>query len=305
MKKAPILLLSLFIIYTLTGCKEYTRNQIIGDYKCNTRYTSSFNGPDSTGHWNSSSSDTTIYSVYNTVHIEKGGASDRIRIDNVEFYPTDSRLTKFYVVGETLLEGQYDPLPSINRTIKFNTCIIFIIPNSTQRQEPISETKFSKNSYMKNLNAIGLDSAKSKKLAEKLNVLLANYSLFYQNTRGYHWNIKGEKFFELHLKFEELYNDLVLKIDEVAERILTLGHSPNHNYSDYKKIAKITEAGKVTDGKKAVEDILHSFKIVIALQRELLTLSGDAGDEGTNALMSDYIRAQEKSVWMYSAFLQK
>jgi starvation-inducible DNA-binding protein len=114
---------------------------------------------------------------------------------------------------------------------------------------------------MKNLNAIGLDSAKSKKLAEKLNVLLANYSLFYQNTRGYHWNIKGEKFFELHLKFEELYNDLVLKIDEVAERILTLGHSPNHNYSDYKKIAKITEAGKVTDGKKAVEDILHSFKL--------------------------------------------
>jgi starvation-inducible DNA-binding protein len=107
------------------------------------------------------------------------------------------------------------------------------------------------------------------------------------------------------LKFEELYNDLVLKIDEVAERILTLGHSPNHKYSDYKKEAKITEAGKVTDGKKAVEDILHSFKIVISLQRELLTLSGDAGDEGTNALMSDYIRAQEKLVWMYSAFLQK
>lgn len=158
---------------------------------------------------------------------------------------------------------------------------------------------------MKNLNAIGLDSAKSKKLAEKLNVLLANYSLFYQNTRGYHWNIKGEKFFELHLKFEELYNDLVLKIDEVAERILTLGHSPNHNYSDYKKLAKIHETAKVTDGKKAVEDILHSFKIVISLQRELLDLAADAGDEGTNALMSDYIRAQEKLVWMYSAFLQK
>jgi hypothetical protein len=100
MKKAPILLLTILIVNALTGCKEYTRNQIIGDYKCNRRYTSNFNGPDSTGHWNSSSSDTTIYSVYNTVHIEKGGASDRIRIDNVEFYPTDSRLTEFYVVGE-------------------------------------------------------------------------------------------------------------------------------------------------------------------------------------------------------------
>ena len=101
MKKAPISLLTILIVYALTGCKEYTRNQIIGDYKCNRRYTSNFNGPDSTGNWNSSSSDTTIYSVYNTVHIEKGGASDRIKIDNIEFYPTDSRLTQFYVVGET------------------------------------------------------------------------------------------------------------------------------------------------------------------------------------------------------------
>ena len=74
-------------------------------------------------------------------------------------------------------------------------------------------------------NAIGLDPNKAKQLSEKLNVLLADYSLFYQNTRGFHWNIKGEKFFELHVKFEKLYNDLLLKIDEVAERILTLGHT--------------------------------------------------------------------------------
>ena len=75
-------------------------------------------------------------------------------------------------------------------------------------------------------NRIGLDSQRSKELANLLGDLLANYSTFYQNVRGYHWNIKGEKFFELHLKFEELYNDLFLKIDEVAERILTLGHAP-------------------------------------------------------------------------------
>ncbi len=158
---------------------------------------------------------------------------------------------------------------------------------------------------MKNLNAIGLDSNKSKQLAENLNELLANYSIFYQNTRGYHWNIKGEKFFELHIKFEELYNDLLLKIDEVAERILTLGHSPNHTYTDYKKVSKIQESTQVSDGLKAVEDILNSFKITIAIQRDLLALSAETGDEGTNALMSDYIRAQEKLVWMYSAFLNK
>ncbi|MCW5911811.1 MAG: DNA starvation/stationary phase protection protein [Cyclobacteriaceae bacterium] len=158
---------------------------------------------------------------------------------------------------------------------------------------------------MMKTNAIGLDTQKAENLAMRLNELLANYSVFYQNTRGYHWNIKGEKFFELHLKFEELYNDLLLKIDEVAERILTLGYSPNHRYSDYHAVSQIKESPKESDGLKAVAEILESFKVIISVQRELLALSADAGDEGTNALMSDYIRAQEKLVWMYSAFLNK
>lgn len=156
---------------------------------------------------------------------------------------------------------------------------------------------------MKNLNAIGLDSQQAAILAEKLNTLLANYSIFYQNTRGYHWNIKGEKFFELHLKFEELYNDLLLKIDEVAERILTLGHIPKHNYSEYKQISTILECEGENNGLRAVAGILSAFQVIILLQREILLLSAEMGDEGTNSLMSDYIRVQEKMVWMYSAFL--
>jgi starvation-inducible DNA-binding protein len=107
------------------------------------------------------------------------------------------------------------------------------------------------------------------------------------------------------LKFEELYNDLLFKIDEIAERILTLGHTPKHNYADYRKTSKIQESVFVSDGIKAVEDILASFKTIIILQRELLTSASDANDEGTNALMSDYIRLQEKSVWMYSSFMNK
>ena len=154
-------------------------------------------------------------------------------------------------------------------------------------------------------NQIGLDKAKSKILADGLNNLLADYMMFYQNTRGLHWNIKGEKFFELHLKFEELYTNLLLKVDEVAERILTLGATPLHTFEDYKKIAKIKIVKDVSDGKKGVQTILDAFEILIVRQRELLNLSADAIDEGTNALMSDYIREQEKLVWMYSSFLKK
>ena len=153
-------------------------------------------------------------------------------------------------------------------------------------------------------NQIGLDKAKSKILADGLNNLLADYMMFYQNTRGLHWNIKGEKFFELHLKFEELYTNLLLKVDEVAERILTLGATPLHTFEDYKKTAKIKIVKDVSDGKKGVQSILEAFEILIVRQRELLNLSADAGDEGTNALMSDYIREQEKLVWMYSAYLK-
>ncbi len=150
---------------------------------------------------------------------------------------------------------------------------------------------------------IGLPIEKSKELADKLNVLLANYQVFYQNDRGFHWNIKGEKFFELHLKFEELYNDLQLKIDEIAERILTLGFTPMHAFSDYLQNSTIPATKDISDGREAVSSILDSFKTVISLQREILDLSGEADDEGTNALMSDYIREQEKLVWMYSAYL--
>jgi starvation-inducible DNA-binding protein len=157
---------------------------------------------------------------------------------------------------------------------------------------------------MTQITRIGLDEEKSKLLADKLNVLLANYQIFYMNTRGFHWNIQGEKFFELHVKFEELYNDLILKIDEIAERVLTLGHTPIHTYTDYLGLSNVKEAKGITVGHDAISAILDGFQKILVLERELLELSGEAGDEGTNALMSDYIREQEKLVWMYNAWMK-
>ncbi|WP_339801807.1 Dps family protein [uncultured Marinobacter sp.] len=152
-------------------------------------------------------------------------------------------------------------------------------------------------------NFIGLDTAKTQKLADSLNDLLSNYQIFYMNVRGYHWNIKGDNFFELHAKFEELYNDLLLKIDEIAERVLTLGHRPAHAYSTYIEKSQVPERKDVSNGKEAVENIVDSFAKLIGKQRELLALAGEGSDEGTVALMSDYISQQEKTVWMYRSYL--
>lgn len=138
-------------------------------------------------------------------------------------------------------------------------------------------------------------------LVEKLNDLLANYQIFYMNVRGFHWNIKGPRFFELHVKFEEIYLDLLLKVDELAERILTLKSVPHHTFSEYIKHSEIKETKNITNDKEIISSILEGLEMLLKKQRTILELSGDLGDEGTNSLMSDYIREQEKLTWMYVA----
>lgn len=157
---------------------------------------------------------------------------------------------------------------------------------------------------MAQMNQIGLDSAHTQQLTDKLNVLLSDYQLFYINARGFHWNIKGDKFFELHAKFEEIYTDALVKIDEIAERILTLGNTPIHSFSDYVKTSSIGEITNVSDGKAALQHVLTGLQTLIGVERELLRISSETNDQGTNSLMSDYIAEQEKLVWMFSAFLQ-
>ena len=156
---------------------------------------------------------------------------------------------------------------------------------------------------MSELTAIGLNAKETNVLTDRLNDLLANYQIFYMNVRGFHWNIRGDKFFELHAKFEELYTDSLTKIDEIAERILTLGNTPVHSFSQYLKTSDVKEETNISEGLKAVSSVLENLKTLLVKERELLKLANDADDEGTSALMSDYIREQEKLVWMYSSFL--
>lgn len=159
-----------------------------------------------------------------------------------------------------------------------------------------------KTNIMKNLNNIGLDVTSSQQTAEELNDLLSNYQVFYMNLRGFHWNIRGKRFFELHLKFEELYNDALIKVDEIAERVLTLSSTPLHTFKKYLEISEIEGAENITDGEAAISSILEALAVLLKKERAILSIAGDANDEGTVALMSDYIVQQEKLVWMLSAY---
>jgi len=152
-------------------------------------------------------------------------------------------------------------------------------------------------------NLIGLDKQQSLELAEKLNNLLANYQVFYMNVRGYHWNIKGKEFFELHAKFEEIYTDLQTKIDEIAERVLTLDVQPIHSFKQYLEISEIKEHTNATDGVSTMKGLVEGFSSLVSQQRQVLGYASEVGDEGSAALMSDYIREQEKLIWMLNAWL--
>lgn len=153
-------------------------------------------------------------------------------------------------------------------------------------------------------NDIGLKIKDSKVLVEKLNSLLANYEIYYQNLRNFHWNVSGPNFFELHAKFEELYNEANLGIDETAERILTLGARPYSSFQEYIDHAEIKEAKHVDDAKKMVEIIRGNLTTLLNLERSTLEAAAEQGDEGTVSLMSEYITAKEKTVWMLSAYLR-
>jgi starvation-inducible DNA-binding protein len=151
---------------------------------------------------------------------------------------------------------------------------------------------------------IGLEKKTSKELSEKMNVLLATYQLFYMNVRGFHWNIRGDKFFTLHAKFEELYTDALTKIDELAERILTLGFTPTHAFSDYIEQSVIAEVKNESKDVACVQHVLSGLQSLIEIEREVSSLSDEVGDDGTNDLITTYIREQEKLVWMYNAYLR-
>ena len=155
------------------------------------------------------------------------------------------------------------------------------------------------------MNSIGLDAGKSKILSKDLNLLLANFQRYYQNLRGIHWNIKGKRFFDLHVKFEELYTDANLKVDLIAERILTLGGVPLHTFEDYISNSKVPVGKNISEDEAAIRLVVDSLKELLIIERKILAASDDANDEGTNSMMSDFITEQEKILWMMKAWLDE
>lgn len=154
-------------------------------------------------------------------------------------------------------------------------------------------------------NSLGLDVQKTEAMVHQLNTLLANFQTYYQNLRGIHWNIRGKRFFDLHVKFEELYTDANLKVDMIAERVLTLGGTPLLSFNDYITKTTVPVGKNVSNDEASVQLVVDSLSELLKIERNILEMSGDANDEGTNSMMSDFISEQEKTIWMMKAWLDQ
>ena len=155
------------------------------------------------------------------------------------------------------------------------------------------------------MNYLGLDKEKTEKTVQELNTLLADYHIYYQKLRNFHWNIIGKNFFDLHEKFEELYDDAKLKVDEIAERILTLRFQPTSNLSDYLKASNLKESPSDISDNKMIETLLQDHGTLLKQMRNVVKAADAAGDEGSIDLIGAYIRELEKTSWMLDAWKMK
>src|SRR6478735_5917879 len=162
---------------------------------------------------------------------------------------------------------------------------------------PVKRLLFTtKTTHIMDAEKISLEEKKVKPVVDHLNDLLANYHIHYQKLRGCHWNVKGSNFFTLHIKFEELYTAALVTIDELAERILTLGKPPYSTFDDYIKTSTLKEINTIglkdTDMVKALIDDMAKL---IAMERELLDITEEAGDDGTNDMINRFMQFKEKN----------
>jgi len=155
-------------------------------------------------------------------------------------------------------------------------------------------------------NQAGLTETNEKQVVDHLNDLLANYHIHYQKLRGCHWNVKGKSFFTLHVKFEELYTEALTSIDELAERVLTLGKAPFSTFSDYINTAKLKEVNTIgmkdTDMVKA---LIEDMATLIEMERAILEITAEAGDDGTNDMVNRFMQFKQKNTWMLKSFVNE
>lgn len=143
----------------------------------------------------------------------------------------------------------------------------------------------------------------SKALHQVLNEQVANLNVLYVKIHNYHWYVKGDNFFTLHVKFEDLYNEVTEKMDEIAERLLTLKGEPAATLKDYLEIATIQEATGKEDQRTMVQTLIEDFATLSESFQEGIELAEKEEDAATADLLTGFKGEIEKHMWMLRSYL--
>ena len=152
------------------------------------------------------------------------------------------------------------------------------------------------------INKLGFNHRDKTQLITELNLLIASYHVHYQKLRNFHWNVEGNNFFELHEKFEELYNFSKVNIDNISERIRVFGDKPMASLQEYLDYSKITEPSGNQNADEMVKSILKDFEILIKQTIETLDIANKIGDVSTIDLLTNILKKTEKYFWMFRSY---
>ncbi len=150
---------------------------------------------------------------------------------------------------------------------------------------------------------VGINEKNRKEIAHGLSRFLANTYTVYLQTHQYHWNVTGPMFQTLHVMFEEQYNELWLAIDEIAERIRTLGEYAPGTYAEFAQLSEIAEESDVRQAEDMIQSLVQGHESVIRNARKLFPVAAEADDEVTLGLLTDRMQIHEKTAWMLRSLL--
>ncbi len=151
---------------------------------------------------------------------------------------------------------------------------------------------------------IGIPEAERAKIAEGLTRVLADTYTLYLKTHNYHWNVTGPMFNTLHTMFEVQYNELWMAVDEIAERIRSLGEYAPGSYSAYADLTSIEEDTGVPKAEAMLANLVKGHEAVARTAREVFPLAEEASDEPTADLLTQRMQASEKTAWMLRSMLE-
>jgi starvation-inducible DNA-binding protein len=145
----------------------------------------------------------------------------------------------------------------------------------------------------------------SKAIADQLNTLIADFTVFYQKMRHYHWNVKGENFYMLHEKFEEMYTEIGDVIDELAERVVGLESIPLHTLGHMLETASIEEDGELPKPATMIARVVGDVEFLTQKLLASITTAEEADDRTTVNLLDEIHDSLEGHLWMLKAWQAK